>query len=134
GARCGKDYYGVREAGQPAEVRHGLRRTAPGARTAGRRPTRAEQEKARRHGRSEAPRITLRRAVSTAAAGTASEEEFFARLRNAGVLVRIRYSSRDPGQVTGYAVALATDTARAGGPVWYGGGKLAAAFSLDPTS
>ena len=31
-------------------------------------------------GRSEAPRITLRRAVSTAAAGTASEREFFARL------------------------------------------------------
>ena len=124
------DFYRVREACQAAEERHGLRRTAPADRTAGRRPTRAEQEKARRHGRSEAPRITLRRAVSTAAAGAASEEEFFARLRNAGVLVRIRYSSRDPGQVTGYAVALAGDTARAGGPVWYGGGKLAADLSL----
>ena len=44
--------------------------------------------------------------------------------------MRIRYSSRDPGQVTGYAVALASDTARAGGPVWYGGGKLAADLSL----
>jgi hypothetical protein len=77
-----------------------------------------------------APRITLRRAVSTAVAGSASEEEFFARLKKAGVLVRIRYSSRDPGQVTGYAVALAGDTARAGGPVWFGGGKLAADLSL----
>jgi hypothetical protein len=124
------DYYRVREACQAAEERHGLRRTAPADRTAGRRPTRAEQEKARRHGRSEAPRITLRRAVSTAAAGTASEEEFFAHLRNAGVLVRIRYSSHEPGQITGYAVALATDTARAGGPVWFGGGKLAADLSL----
>ena len=46
------------------------------------------------------------------------------------MLVRIRYSSRDPGQVTGYAVALAGDTARAGGPVWFGGGKLAADLSL----
>ena len=124
------DFYRVREACQAAEERHGLRRTAPADRTAGRRPTRAEQEKARRHGRSEAPRITLRRAVCTVAAGTASEEEFFARLRSAGVLVRVRYSSRDPGQVTGYAVALAGDTAGAGGPVWYGGGKLAADLSL----
>src|SRR6266487_1640909 len=124
------DYYRIREACREAEELHGLRRTAPADRTAGRRPTRAEQEKARRHGRSEAPRITLRRAVSTAAAGAASEEEFFARLRDAGVLVRIRYSRCDPGQVTGYAVALAGDTARAGGPVWFGGGKLAADLSL----
>jgi hypothetical protein len=64
------------------------------------------------------------------AAGAASEEEFFARLQSADVLVRIRYSSRDPYQVTGYSVALATDTTRAGGPVWYGGGKLAADLSL----
>ena len=46
------------------------------------------------------------------------------------MLVRVRYSTRNPGQVTGYAVALADDTARAGGPVWFGGGKLAADLSL----
>ena len=40
--------------------------------------------------------VTLRRAVSTAAAGAASEEEFFARLQEAGVLVRTRYSTREP--------------------------------------
>ena len=124
------DYYRVRETCQAAEERYGLRRTAPADRTAGRRPTRAEHEKARRQGRPEAPRITLRRAVATAAAGAGSEEEFFARLREAGVLVRARYSTRNPGQVTGYAVALAGDTARAGGPVWFGGGKLAADLSL----
>jgi len=128
--RCWNDYYRVREACQAAEERYGLRRTAPGDRTAGRRPTRAENEKARRQGRQEAPRITLRRAVCTAAAGAASEEEFFARLRDSGVLVRIRYSVRDPDQVTGYAVAIRGDTARAGGPVWFGGGKLAADLSL----
>ena len=124
------DYFRVREACQAAEERYGLRRTAPGDRTADRRPTRAEHEKARRQGRSETPRIWLRRAVSTAAAGSGSEEEFFARLREEDVLVRIRYSTRNPGQVTGYAVALAGDSARAGGPVWFGGGKLAADLSL----
>jgi hypothetical protein len=124
------DYYRVREACQAAEERHGLRRTAPGDRTADRRPARAEHEKARREGRPEAPRITLRRAVATAAAGAGSEEEFFARLREAGVLVRVRYSTRNPGQVTGYAVALTGDTAHAGGPVWFGGGKLAADLTL----
>ncbi|MDX6390100.1 MAG: hypothetical protein QOJ73_1163 [Streptosporangiaceae bacterium] len=128
--RFWNDFYRVREACQAAEERHGLRRTAPGDRTAGRRPTRAENEKARRHGWPEAPRVTLRRAVSTAAAGAASDEEFFARLRDAGVLVRTRRSTRDPGQVTGYAVALGGDTAKGGGPVWFGGGKLAADLSL----
>jgi len=124
------DYYRVREACQAAEERHGLQRTAPADRTAHRCPTRAESEKARRHGRREAPRVTLRRAVSTAAAGAASQEEFFARLREAGVLVRTRLSTRNPGQVTGYAVALAGDTARGGGPVWFSGGKLAPDLSL----
>lgn len=128
--RWWNDFYRVREACQAAEERYGLRRTAPGDRTAGRRPTRAEAEKARRQGRQEAPRITLRRAVCTAAASATSEEEFFTRLRDSGVLVRIRHSVRDPDQVTGYAVALAGDTARAGGPVWFGGGKLAADLSL----
>ena len=124
------DYYRVREACHAAEERHGLRRTAPADRTAGRRPSRAEHEKARRQGRPEAPRLTLRRAVATAAAGSGSEEEFFARLGEAGVLVRARYSTRHPGQVTGYAFALPGDTARAGGAVWFGGGKLAADLSL----
>jgi hypothetical protein len=124
------DYYRVREACRAAEERHGLWRTAPRDRTADRRPARAEHEKARRQGRPEAPRITLRRAVSTAAAGAGSEEEFFARLREAGVQVRARYSTRNPGQVTGYAVALTGDTARAGGPVWFSGGKLAGDLSL----
>jgi hypothetical protein len=128
--RFWNDFYRVREACRNAEERLGLRRTAPGDRTAGRRPTRAEHEKARRHGRNEAPRVTLRRAVSTAAAAASSEQEFFARLRQAGGLVRTRCSVRDPGRVTGYAVALAGDTARAGGPVWFGGGKLAADLSL----
>jgi hypothetical protein len=118
--------YRVREACQAAEERYGLRRTAPGDRTAARRPSRAESEKAARRGLDEPSRVTLRRHVSTAAAGAGSEQEFFARLARAGVLVRPRFSARNPGQVTGYAVAMPGDTAKDGGPVWYGGGKLAA--------
>jgi hypothetical protein len=122
--------YRVREACRAAEERYGLRRTAPGDRTAARRPTRAENEKTRRRGQQETPRVTLKRAVSTAAAGASSEQEFFARLEVAGVLVRKRLSTRNPDEVTGYAVALPGDAARDGGPVWFGGGKLAAVGNL----
>ena len=41
------------------------------------------------------------------------------------MLVRLRHSVKNPGQVTGYAVALPGDTAKNREPVWYGGGKLA---------
>ena len=124
------DYYRVGAACRAAEQRFGLRRAASRDRTAARRPTRPESEKARRRGLHEAPRITLRRAVSTAAAGAVSEQEFFTRLDLAGVLVRKRFSTRNPGEVTGYAVALPHDTTRAGAPVWFGGGKLAADLTL----
>jgi hypothetical protein len=128
--RVPNDRYRVREACLAAEQRYGLRRTAPGDRTAAGRPTRAESEKGARRGLGEAPRITLRRQVSTAAAAAASEQEFFARLRHSGMLVRTRTSTRNPGQVTGYAVALPGDITTAGSPVWYGGGKLAADLTL----
>ena len=101
----------------------------PGTAPQPRRPSRAETEKAARRGLDEAPRVTLRRQVTTAAAGARSDQEFFARLEAAGVLVRTRFSARNPGQVTGYAVALPGDTGKDGGPVWFGGGKLAADLS-----
>ena len=118
--------YKVRAACIAAEQRYGLRSTAPADRTAPRRPTRAENEKAARRGLDEAPRITLRRQVTTAAASANGEQEFFTRLDAAGLLVRKRFSVKNPGQVTGYSVALPGDTTKDGGPVWYGGGKLAA--------
>jgi hypothetical protein len=128
--RVSNDYYRVREACLAVESRFGLRRTAPGDRTAASRPTRAEAEKTRRRGWQEAPRVTLKRGVSTAAAAASGEQDFFARLQRAGAQVRLRYSTRNQGQVTGYSVALAQDTTRTGGPVWYGGGKLAADLTL----
>ena len=121
--------YKVRAACLAAEQRNGLRSTAPADHTAARRPSRAEDEKAGRRGLEEAPRITLRRQVTTAAAAAGSEREFFARLDQAGVLMRKRFSIKSPGQITGYSVALPGDTTKDGGPVWYGGGKLAADLS-----
>ena len=115
----------VRAACLAAEERYGLESTAPADRTAPRRPSRAETAKAARRGLDEPPRVTLRRHVTTAAAGARSEQEFFALLDRAGVLARQRFSAKNPGQVTGYAVALPGDTAKDGGPVWYSGGKLA---------
>jgi hypothetical protein len=124
--RLRNDRYRVRDACTAAERRYGLRPTAPADRTAPRRPTRAEAEKAARRHLGEPPRVTLRRAVSTAAASAGSGQEFFAGLDRAGVLARKRFSVKNPAQVTGYAVALPGDTGKDGGPVWFGGGKLAA--------
>jgi hypothetical protein len=129
--RIWNDFYRVREACLQAEQELGLRATAPADRTAARRPARAETEQSARRGWDEPPRVTLRREVSTAAAGAGTEQEFFARLQEAGVLVRLRRSTAEPGAVTGYAVGLAQHTARSGGGViWYGGGKLAADLTL----
>jgi hypothetical protein len=73
--------------------------------------------------------MTLRRHVATCAAAAASTGEFFARLDQAGVQVRLRYSTRNSGQVTGYSVSLPGDVSATGDPVCYGGGKLAADLS-----
>ena len=124
------DFYRVREACQAAERQLGLRSTAPADRTAAKRPSRAETEQAARRGWNEAPRVSLRREVCTAAAGASTEQEFFGRLEQAGVLVRKRHSTINPGEVTGYAVGLPDHTAKDGGTVWYGGGKLAADLTL----
>jgi hypothetical protein len=128
--RTWNDFCRVREACQHAERRFGLRPTAPADRTAARRATRAETEQAARRGWDETPRAALRREVCTAAAGAGTEQEFFAHLAQAGVLVRLRHSTTSPGQVTGYAVGLARHTAVDGGVIWYGGGKLAADLTL----
>ncbi|WP_067638415.1 relaxase/mobilization nuclease domain-containing protein [Actinomadura latina] len=124
------DGYRIRDACREVERRFGLRRTAPADRTAARRPKRGETEKAARAGRGDSARGVLRRHVAVAAAGARTEAEFFAALRAEGVLVRERHSTRTPGQVTGYAVALADDCDASGRPVWFGGGKLAADLTL----
>ena len=124
------DFFRVREACRAAERRLGLTATAPADQTAAKRASRAETEQAARRGWDEAPRVSLRREVCAAAAGAGSEREFFARLEQAGVLVRKRLSTVRPGEVTGYAVGLADHATRDGSVIWYGGGKLAADLTL----
>ncbi len=75
-------------------------------------------------------RAVLRNLVSGAAEHAPDEAGFFAGLREAGVLVRLRFSQTRPGQVTGYAVSLPSHHDGSGMPVWYGGGRLAAALTL----
>ena len=77
-----------------------------------------------------AARAVLRNMVTTAAGQAHDEAEFFAGLRAGGVLVRLRFSDRDPGQVTGYAVSLPGYTSGDGTQAWYGGGRLAAGLAL----
>src|SRR6266516_2111271 len=128
--RFWNDFYRVREACRSAEEQLGLRATPPADRTAARRPSRAETEQAARRGWDEPPRVTLRRHVCGAAAGARTEREFFDQLASAGILVRKRYSTQHPGQVTGYAVGLPHHRGRDGEVIWYGGGKLAADLTL----
>ncbi len=128
--RIWNDFYRVREACRQAEEQFALTATAAADRTAARRPSRAETEQAARRGWGEPPRVRLRREVLAAVAGAGTEREFFARLAGAGVLTRLRYSTTEPGVVTGYAVGLPGHTARDGGVIWYGGGKLAADLTL----
>ena len=129
-ARLDNDYYRIGEALRDIEAEYGLQAVARADRTAAKRPTRAEQEKAARAGRPEPPRVTLQRQVAAAAAGARSEPEFWAALDKRGVLVRLRHSTHNPGEVTGYAVGLHGDATATGEQIWYGGGKLAPDLSL----
>ncbi len=46
------------------------------------------------------------------------------------MLVKLRFSELNPGQVTGYSVALPGHAGDEAEPVWYGGGRLADRLSL----
>ena len=46
------------------------------------------------------------------------------------MLVRLRFSDADPGQVTGYSVTLPGHAGHDGAARWYGGGRLAADLTL----
>lgn len=128
-------WFKLQHARREIEQDYGLQMVGPGDGTAARRPTRGEREKAKRHGWREAPRTTLKRAVSEAAAGASAEKDFFARLgafaspELGPIVVRKRFSTLDPTEVTGYAVGLEGHRG-VDGPILYGGGSLAADLSL----
>ena len=114
------------------ENEYGLRQVLRGDRTAAKRPTRPEQEKARRTGHTKTARERLRTTVRTAVTAATSTEEFFAVLEGAGVLVDIqRFPS---GDIRGYKVAFANDTNAAGEPVWFSGSTLAPDLSFPKIS
>jgi hypothetical protein len=75
-------------------------------------------------------RALLRARVTVAAGQARDDAGFFAQLREAGVLVRLRYSETTPGEVTGYAVALPGQAGSDGEPRWYGGARLASGLTL----
>ncbi|OKI06430.1 relaxase/mobilization nuclease domain-containing protein [Streptomyces sp. CB02056] len=110
------------------EKEYGLRQLNPGDGTAAKNPTSQEHFKAERTGRTEPPRETLREAVRQALAGADNEQEFFTRLREAGLRVKLRHAPS--GDVLGYNVALPGDRNRAGEPIWFPGSKLAPDLSL----
>lgn len=131
----------AQQACRDLEQRYGLYRVAPPGAGSRRWPSPAELNKATRLARSTghvahngtrtvAPREDLRRRVRQVAAIACDERDFFARLADAGVMVKLRHSTRNLGQVTGYAVGLPGHTTAAGDPVWYGGGRLGPDLTL----
>ncbi|MBF5083048.1 relaxase/mobilization nuclease domain-containing protein [Quadrisphaera sp. INWT6] len=129
-ARDSHDYAKLGAACRTVELRYGLTVTPARDRTAPKRPTRAESEKAVRQGARETPRQQLRRQVRRAAVLSADLAGFIEHLEAAGVKVRLRRSQLDPTVVTGYAVASPGNCTADGALVWFGGGKLAPQLTL----
>ncbi|MFD7629334.1 relaxase/mobilization nuclease domain-containing protein [Streptomyces sp. NPDC059851] len=117
------DYPRANEECAAIEKEYGLRQVVRGDRTAAKRPTRAEQEKARRAGSATTPREHLRTTVRTAVAAAASTEEFFALLADTGALVDVQHFPS--GDIRGYKVAQPGDTNAEGQPIWFSGSALA---------
>lgn len=138
--RLFNDRYRSMEASRLVEQKYGLVATAATGRTGVPETTRGEQRKHRdtssrraregRPGPAAPDREVLRKQVRAAAAGASSQAEFFERLRADGLLVRERMSERNPGEVTGYAVALPDRYATGVAPIYFGGGKLASDLTL----
>ncbi|MFD5104887.1 relaxase/mobilization nuclease domain-containing protein [Streptomyces cinereoruber] len=105
------------------EKEHGLRQVPRGDRTAAKRPTRAEQEKAHRTGTARTSREHLRTIVRTAVSAATTTEEFFRFVEGAGALIDVQHFPS--GDVRGYKVALDDDTNAQGEPVWFSGSTLA---------
>jgi hypothetical protein len=125
-----QDMINARRRCYELELRYGLRRVGPMDRTGHRRPTGAEVNKAKRLGHTIPARDELRQRVRAAAAASGNEAEFFARLADVGVLVNLRHSVTQPGEITGYSVALPGNTTAAGTPVYFSGGRLARDLTL----
>ncbi|SEG83123.1 hypothetical protein SAMN05216223_1143 [Actinacidiphila yanglinensis] len=122
-ARHWNDYLRADHELEAVESDYHLRTVIHGDRTAAKRPTRAETEKAHRAGRARTPREQLRTIARTVVAVSTSPEEYLHLLAGSGVHVEvIRYPS---GDIRGYKVALHGDTNAEGEPIWFSGSTLA---------
>ncbi|WP_374106459.1 relaxase/mobilization nuclease domain-containing protein [Streptomyces sp. TRM70350] len=113
------DYHRAMTELTAIEEGFGLTRVPRGRQAAARtpaakRPTRAEQEKAKRTGRSKDTRAELRHVVRTALARAENLQEFFNLLADAGLQVETR--TLPSGDLQGYKVALPGDTNDNGEP------------------
>ncbi len=123
-ARHWNDYLTADRELAAIEKEYGLFQVVRGDRTAAKRPTRAEQEKAKRAGHDKTARERLRTTVRTAVAAAASTEEFLRLLEHTdGVLAEVVYFPS--GDVRGLKVALADDTNAQAEPIWFSGSDLA---------
>ncbi|WP_062640005.1 relaxase/mobilization nuclease domain-containing protein [Streptomyces maremycinicus] len=128
-ARHWNDYLTADRELAAIEKEYGLLQVVRGDRTAARRSTRAEQEKAHRQGQDKSARERLRTIVRTAVAASTSTEEFIRLLsRTEGVLVEAVYFPS--GDVRGYKVASEDSLTAAKEPIWYSGSTLAPDLSL----
>ena len=123
-ARIWNDYLTADDELAAIETEYGLHEVQRGDRTAAKRPTRAETEKAQRTGRRLTAREHLRTTVRTAVSAATTPQEFIRFLsRTDGILVEVLHFPS--GDVRGYKVALQDDTNAAGEPVWFSGSTLA---------
>uniref|UniRef100_UPI0021C89F34 mobilization protein n=1 Tax=Streptomyces sp. STR69 TaxID=1796942 RepID=UPI0021C89F34 len=128
-ARHWNDYLTADHELAAIEKEYGVFQVARGDRTAAKRPTRAEQEKARRAGHDTTARECLRATVRTAVAAAISTEEFIHLLNHTdGVLVEVVHFPS--GDVRGYKVASEDLTTATREPVWFSGSELAPDLSL----
>ncbi|MFH8526866.1 relaxase/mobilization nuclease domain-containing protein [Streptomyces tendae] len=128
-ARHWNDYLTADRELAAIEKEYGLFQVARGDRTAAKRPTRAEQEKAHRQGQDKPARERLRTIVRTAVAATTSTDEFIHLLSHTdGVLVEVVYFPS--GNVRGYKVASEDTTAAGRQPIWFSGSELAPDLSF----
>ncbi|QCX77208.1 hypothetical protein C9F11_17780 [Streptomyces sp. YIM 121038] len=123
-ARHWNDYFTADRELAAIEKEYGLHQVVRGDRTAAKRPTRAEQEKAKRANHDRTARERLRTTVRTAVAAATSTEEFIRLLQHTdGILVDVKHFPS--GDVRGYTVALQGDTNGKQEPIWYSGSELA---------
>jgi hypothetical protein len=128
-ARHWNDYLTADRELAKIEKEYGLHQVVRGDRTAVKRPTRAEQEKARRAGHTMTARERLRSTVRTAVSVATSPEEFL-RILDATDSMLVETQRFPSGDIRGYKVAVKGDTNTAGEPVWYSGSSLAPDLSF----